>query len=1063
MRPPYLVRTFGIAPLAAFALLALHRSVSGADDPAMTLRVLERGPNHSVVQRITTGFHPIAGWLSTTSSWHQLEDGLNYFDPDLQAWAESREEIELTPLAAVARHGQHRAVFSPNVNDPEGALDVEIQHQVRLRSSVLALRYFDPASGRDALVATVQDARGELLPPNQVLYRDAFDAVKADMLYTLRKSGIEADLVLRQIPPSPAEFGLPVETTRLEVVTEIFEAPAPTRRSRLLATVDDPALRAAVAEPDWVDEELDFGVNRLVAGRAFAWSAREAARARPEEFPPVAKRWFQTRDGRTLLVESVEYIGLLDDLAALPGRRDRIDEALRTARAWAGSSPVQIRRQGFQRWAAAGSRPLPTASFPGRLPGRPLATLPRSEPHALLIAHAPAPATTTPGVVIDWTSLTAGSSNMTFRGDLTYLVTGNCYFRGSTTLEGGAVFKFPPFTNEVYTSITHWDGSFRCLTSAYRPAVFTAHDDNSVGETIVAGSPNPDMDYAWVNLRFYDSATPILAQHLRLKHGHHGIYFVGNNPSNVVRHCQFVNNMVSVRDDDAKPVKVQNCLLDVGRYPGIGFYSWSGQRPPFSIVGENLTLHRAPTLLVNGNLTLTNSLLVGVTNVQTFYGANNYVVTTVPTGTFETVGAGAFYLPSGSPHRNAGLGNIDPVLAQDLRRLTTWAPLILTNPVTTATTLEPRAPRDWDLPDLGYHYPPLDYAVAGLAVSNAVLRLNNGVALAAFGTNGITLLSGAALESSGLPDRLNRLVRFHTVQEGSTNWSNPGASFALLRLAATSAPYPAVNARFTEFSHMAVGTNASATTLRLAALGGGSPPSTFRVQDCLIRGLHLNFQTALPQPLSATLCNNLFECAQFSIHLTLIYGQAQDIVLRNNLFRGGWFEYINSQTNLTCLVADNFFDTSLSRSEFYSQALTAFNNGYAAGLSPLRSTGERTNVVPNYATGPLGPYYYPTNAATNTLTGLLDAGSRTANLAGLYHHTLRADLARESNSVVDIGFHYPATDASGNPIDTDGDGIADVVEDANGNGSVDSDETDWNVPNGAPSGPAGLTVFTPLR
>ena len=49
----------------------------------------------------------------------------------------------------------------------------------------------------------------------------------------------------------------------------------------------------------------------------------------------------------------------------------------------------------------------------------------------------------------------------------------------------------------------------------------------------------------------------------------------------------------------------------------------------------------------------------------------------------------------------------------------------------------------------------------------------------------------------------------------------------------------------------------------------------------------------------------------------------------------------------------------------------------------------------------------------------------------------------EGTSTVDIGYHYVATDAYGNPLDTDGDGIPDYIEDANGNGTVDSGETDW--------------------
>jgi hypothetical protein len=34
-------------------------------------------------------------------------------------------------------------------------------------------------------------------------------------------------------------------------------------------------------------------------------------------------------------------------------------------------------------------------------------------------------------------------------------------------------------------------------------------------------------------------------------------------------------------------------------------------------------------------------------------------------------------------------------------------------------------------------------------------------------------------------------------------------------------------------------------------------------------------------------------------------------------------------------------------------------------------------------------------------------------------------------------------DDNGNPDDTDADGMPDYLEDANGNGSVDSGETDW--------------------
>jgi hypothetical protein len=96
----------------------------------------------------------------------------------------------------------------------------------------------------------------------------------------------------------------------------------------------------------------------------------------------------------------------------------------------------------------------------------------------------------------------------------------------------------------------------------------------------------------------------------------------------------------------------------------------------------------------------------------------------------------------------------------------------------------------------------------------------------------------------------------------------------------------------------------------------------------------------------------------------------------------------------------------------------------------------------DFVTGALGPYYYPTSGSD--LFTLVNAGSRAASSAGLYHYTVRTDQTKDSGAV-DIGFHYVALDGNGNPTDMDSDGIADYAEDLDGDGVADSTESNYAV------------------
>jgi hypothetical protein len=193
------------------------------------------------------------------------------------------------------------------------------------------------------------------------------------------------------------------------------------------------------------------------------------------------------------------------------------------------------------------------------------------------------------------------------------------------------------------------------------------------------------------------------------------------------------------------------------------------------------------------------------------------------------------------------------------------------------------------------------------------------------------------------------------------------------------------------------------------------------------------------------------------------------MLLHNNLF---------SRTSLTLYhygnyygaweIYDNLFDTStIAYAEQSTNYLTAFGyNGFINTTENWVSGTNRKNLARDFSNGPLGPYYYPTSGATNSLATLINADTvRTPAGLGLYHFTTKVSLDKELATPLDIGFHYASTDASGNPTDTDGDGIADYLEDRNGNGNYDPSlgESNWLQSGSGTTGVPGLQVFTLLK
>jgi hypothetical protein len=328
---------------------------------------------------------------------------------------------------------------------------------------------------------------------------------------------------------------------------------------------------------------------------------------------------------------------------------------------------------------------------------------------------------------------------------------------------------------------------------------------------------------------------------------------------------------------------------------------------------------------------------------------------------------------------------------------------------------------------LGHHYDPLDYVASGKTVS-ASLMLSNGVALGTYGGStsyGLGLNSGSFV-SEGTAAGLNWIVRYNTVQEQSTtNWSANTVAAGVKVLSVS----PTVRTRFTGWSMP----------------GGVGKHFSYEVSSStIVAGFsHCRFGGGefVVFPGSVGLTNCLWERAFVTLKNN---GEDTQWFLFNNLLYGGTLSYTAKDGSPVLLAYDNLFDQTTISAGGSTILFTHDYNGYITNKNRLTPNGTHDVILTNrpaYLTSHLGRYYYPTDDGMLSL--LLDAGSRSAPTATLYHFTTTTDQTKETTTTVDIGHHYVATDGNGVPLDYDGDGVPDYWEDRNGNGSVDSGETDW--------------------
>jgi hypothetical protein len=445
-----------------------------------------------------------------------------------------------------------------------------------------------------------------------------------------------------------------------------------------------------------------------------------------------------------------------------------------------------------------------------------------------------------------------------------------------------------------------------------------------------------------------------------------------------------------------------------------------------SIVAEHVTVHTCSALFnaVSGSPTLsvTNSIIVGVANLGSGVTTNSTLyLASDPGSVFQTVGAGEHYLANGSAHENAG-NSVSATTAAILAKTTTKPPTVKTGLATTSQNLWSQNLGDINTPDRGYHYPIIDFIADNFGVTNTAtvvtLTLSTNVVVATYNGNGLVTGPTSLFVSEGIPPGMNRIVRYNTVQEKPT-LIGPGAAYAIRPNNSASA-----TVRFTEFS---------ALTGSHLFVNGNIQFNDLLVRDSHFRTAGITFNFPTTSSATLTFANNVVEAGNID------FWGPNTISCINNLFYAGRLEFMTDFLTANFTFKDNAFDRT-DIVNIFGDSVVNSHNGY------LNYTGTVPRLLPNHASDVIGNFLWATGALGrfyHLSTNLLNVGSRNATNAGLFHFTTQASQAKETNSVVDIGAHYLALDGS-LPSDYDADGVADYVEDPNGNGVLDSGETPWS-------------------
>lgn len=417
--------------------------IASAEEPDTPSTIVMRGRDHAVFEKRVIRFDAYDNEILETNRFTLLENCLHYQEGG--EWKASEDVIEITPEGAVAKRGPNKCTFSHDLNS-EAVFEIQSSDGQRIRGGIRGIQLFNIKTEQTATIGTVRkQVQGHLLPPNQILYRDAFDGITGDVVLTWKHNLFSHDVIFLTAPRLPEGWDL--GSTRIEIITEFFTDIAP--EIRAASKPND--------QPTDVDHSvIDLGALAIITGRAFPLvegAAFDIGGFR-DSGSTVQKNWYLADDGRQFLVESISLSEIAGDLERLPST-ERDEQSHRAAS------------------ASSGARQWPER------PGSDLA------PRAMQVA---AFEYNPKGYLIDFVIVPDQGTPTTLLSGETYYVKTSYYSGSSVTFQPGCVVKFK---NNAYMLLY---GPVTFPSSGQPVAIFTSRNDNTYGQTIAGVSGEADSN-----------------------------------------------------------------------------------------------------------------------------------------------------------------------------------------------------------------------------------------------------------------------------------------------------------------------------------------------------------------------------------------------------------------------------------------------------------------------------------------------------------------------------------------------------------------------------------------